>query len=55
MSFQLDTSTHGAEIRNVYEKVLSGADDCSWAIFGYEKGQGNILKVVASGSTVFLQ
>ncbi|CAB83085.1 Protein app1 [Schizosaccharomyces pombe] len=50
MSFQLDTSTHGAEIRNVYEKVLSGADDCSWAIFGYEKGQGNILKVVASGN-----
>ncbi|EPX73326.1 App1 protein [Schizosaccharomyces octosporus yFS286] len=50
MSFQLDTSSFGSDIKKAHAQVLNGSPDCSWAVFGYAKGQGNVLKVLATGN-----
>ncbi|EPY50183.1 App1 protein [Schizosaccharomyces cryophilus OY26] len=50
MSFQLDTSSFGFDIKKAHAQVLNGSPDCSWAVFGYAKGQGNTLKVIATGN-----
>ncbi|WBW73375.1 cofilin/tropomyosin family [Schizosaccharomyces osmophilus] len=50
MSFQLDTSSFGFDIKKAHAQVLNGSPDCSWAVFGYAKGQGNVLKLLATGN-----
>ena len=49
MSLSIDLSTHGRELQQVYDRIISGAVDTSWAVFTYGKGASNELKVQAQG------
>jgi len=50
MSLSIDLTTHGKELQQVYDQIISGAADTSWAVFSYDKGNSNELKVQSEGS-----
>ena len=52
MSLSIDLTTHGRQLQQVYDKIISGSADTSWAVFSYERGASNELKVQSEGSTV---
>ena len=51
MSLSIDLTTHGRQLQQVYDKIISGSSDTSWAVFAYDKGASNELKVQSTGST----
>jgi hypothetical protein len=50
MSLSVDLTTHGKQLQQVYDKIISGSEDTSWAVFSYDKGASNELKVQNTGS-----
>jgi len=50
MSLSIDLTTHGKQLQQVYDKIISGSADTSWAVFSYDKGASNELKVQSQGS-----
>lgn len=55
MSLSIDLTTHGKQLQQVYDRIISGAADTSWAVFSYEKGASNELKVQSQGSIFYIQ
>ena len=51
MSLSIDLTTHGKQLQQVYDKIISGSPDTSWAVFSYDKGASNELKVQSQGGT----
>jgi len=51
MSLSIDLTTHGRDLQGVYDRIISGSALTSWAVFSYDKGASNELKVQAQGST----
>jgi hypothetical protein len=49
MSLSIDLTTHGKQLQQVYDKIISGSEDTSWAVFSYDKGASNELKVQSQG------
>ena len=49
MSLSIDLTTHGKQLQQVYHKIISGSEDTSWAVFSYDKGASNELKVQSQG------
>lgn len=54
MSLSIDLTTHGRELEQVYDQIISSSEDTSWAVFSYGKGASNELKVQEQGSMKFL-
>ena len=50
MSLSIDLTTHGKQLQQVYDSIISGSGDTSWAVFSYDKGASNELKVQNTGS-----
>ena len=53
MSLSIDLTTHGRALQQVYDKIISGSADTSWAVFSYDRGASNELKVQSEGGTTF--
>lgn len=53
MSFHVNFSTHGKELNNAHQAVISEQDDTNWLIFAFDKGTYD-LRVQATGGIVFL-
>src|ERR1700738_101765 len=49
MSLSIDLTTHGKQLEQVYDQIISGSLDTSWAVFSYDKGASNELKVQSTG------
>jgi hypothetical protein len=49
MSLSIDLTTHGKQLQQVYDKIISGSVDTAWAVFSYDKGASNELKVQSTG------
>jgi hypothetical protein len=52
MSLSIDLTTHGKQLQRVYDEIRTGSPNVSWAVFSYDKGASNELKVQAQGSKV---
>jgi hypothetical protein len=52
MSLSIDLTTHGKQLQQVYDKIISGSEDTSWAVFSYDKGASNELKVQSQGGII---
>jgi hypothetical protein len=52
MSLSIDLTTHGKRLQQVYSDIISNSPETSWAVFSYDKGASNELKVQATGSTL---
>jgi hypothetical protein len=50
MSLSIDLTTHGKQLQQVYDQIIAGSPDTSWAVFSYDKGASNELKVQSQGS-----
>jgi hypothetical protein len=51
MSLSIDLTTYGKQLQEVYDDIISGSPETSWAVFSYDKGASNELKVQAQGSS----
>ena len=52
MSLSIDLTTYGRELQQAYDRIISGAADTTWAVFSYDRGASNELKVQATGSAL---
>jgi hypothetical protein len=52
MSLSIDLTTHGKELQSAYERIIAGAADTAWAVFSYDRGASNELKVQATGGAI---
>jgi hypothetical protein len=50
MSLSIDLTTYGKQLQKAYDDIISGSPRTSWAVFSYDKGASNELKVQAQGS-----
>jgi hypothetical protein len=50
MSLSVDLTTHGRELQAAYDAIINGDPATSWAVFSYDKGASNELKVQETGS-----
>lgn len=50
MSLSIDLTTYGKQLQQTYDKIISSSADTSWAVFSYDKGASNELKVQSTGS-----
>lgn len=50
MSYSVDLSTNGKEIKYLYDSIVSNDPEISWAIFNYE-GSSSTLKPFEHGGT----
>lgn len=48
MSYAIDLATHGRELKQVYDSIVSSDPDTQWAVFNYT-GQTNALTLRAKG------
>ena len=55
-AYTIDLSSHGKELKQAYDSIVSSNPSVSWAVFNYE-GQTNVLKLSALGGelTIFVQ
>lgn len=53
MSLHVNFSTHGQDLKNAYNAVLSDNDPTDWLIYSYDKGT-NDLRVQGTGGTYSL-
>jgi hypothetical protein len=50
MSYTIDLASHGKELKQLYDSIVSSDPAVSWAVFNYGAGQSNALKPAAHGS-----
>ena len=50
MSLSIDLTTHGKQLQQVYDQIIGGSSETSWAVFSYDRGASNELKVQSQGS-----
>ncbi|ANB15439.1 Abp1p [Sugiyamaella lignohabitans] len=50
MSFTIDLSSHGKELKSLYDAIISSDPEVSWAVFNYGAGASNSLRPSAHGS-----
>ncbi|KAA8905703.1 hypothetical protein TRICI_005255 [Trichomonascus ciferrii] len=49
MSYTIDLASHGKELKQAYDAVISSDPSVNWAVFNYDAGQSSALKLATQG------
>lgn len=49
MSYSIDLATHGKEMKQAYDAVISSDPSVNWAVFNYDAGQNSSLRLAIQG------